>query len=110
MQNKRYIAILGHCPFTQEEVEVYTKPISTKEPNAEINFFDLPREGGTDSGGWMGNICVHRYAFGDRKEEILRDILALGPCKCIITEKQDSTTQYIANIIESWGIEIVKTH
>lgn len=109
MENKQYIAILGHCPFTQKEIEVYTLPIATKHPNAEINFFDLPREGGKDSGGRFGNIYIHRYAFGDRKEEILRDILALGPCKCIITEKQDPTTQYIANIIERWGIKVVQT-
>lgn len=106
MENKQYIAVLGRCPFTQKEIEVYTLPIATKHPDAEINFFDLPREGEKDGGSWFGNICVHRYAFGDRKAEILRDILALGPCKCIIIEKHNPMVQYIVDIVKRWGIEV----
>lgn len=108
MESKKYIVILGHCPNTQEELEACIQSIVTTDLEAEINFFDLPRKDGKDIVNKIGKTFVHRYAAGERKSEILRDILALSPSQVIYTNRTNRILRYIVNAVRNYGIEVIK--
>ncbi|MCQ2348617.1 MAG: hypothetical protein MJZ65_05445 [Paludibacteraceae bacterium] len=117
METKKVIAIVGQCPLLQQDIQSFVQEyIGDISADVEVNVFDLPRVGGRDVGEHNKNIYVHRYANPsmdlhdavNRDWEIVRDIIALGICQCVIQEKIDTTLIVVRNHIitamETYGI------
>lgn len=109
MENKQYIAVVGRCPKTAEDLTSLVQPIAETFPDGEINFFDLPSKEGLDSGGFIGKVFIHRYAEGNRGREVARDIIALGPHKVYILGKQDEFVKNIKKAMLTYGIVVIES-
>ncbi|MBQ0090093.1 MAG: hypothetical protein KBT27_12275 [Prevotellaceae bacterium] len=107
MKDKQYIAVLGHCPKTSEDLVHILQSIIKTYPSAEINFFDMPCQGSKNSGCWIDHVFVHHYSIGINENEIVRDIIALGPSNVIALDKRDKTILNIVDIVKNYGIEII---
>jgi len=118
MEIKKAIVFVGQCPVNNEDLVHYVQEYINDVPvDTEINVFDLPRVGGSDTGKYEGNVFVHRYSCPsdnikdavDRDREIVRDIVALGPIFCVIqTNVNAKLKPLISNIqraMKQYGIK-----
>lgn len=107
------IVIIGRCPLEKERSIEFISSFNLEEYSGfEMNVFDTPRTGGFDSIDIIDDVFIHRYAYDISAEDdevllirkIVRDIVALGPVKCVLLKNSTQLSKKIFCAVKSFGI------
>lgn len=105
--------IIGNCPTDKAEAKAFIDCYRSPEySESVINVIDTPRTGGKDILDVIGDAYVHRYAYEVSDEDgevllirkIVRDIVSLGPVKCVLAKNNTQLSKKIFRAVKSYGI------
>lgn len=116
MKRDVYVVVGQYCP--ERESCIQNELIDCLKQLGEVNIFDMPTAGSSDSGEVNDNIIVHRYACPERSVEnaaqrvleIVRDLVHLGAKEYYLdygVEKEyQSTMKLIKNALRTYGVRV----
>lgn len=116
MKRDVYVVVGQYCP--ERESCIQNELIDCLKQLGEVNIFDMPTAGSSDSGEVNDNIIVHRYACPERSvenaaqrvPEIVRDLVHLGAKEYYLdygVEKEyQSTMKLIKNALHNYGVRV----